>query len=68
MVAQGSGDELQQGMRRVAREGDTVEVRDENGVVVVEIVTEWGKARQKVNLPAGFTVEHKPKMPLGGEE
>lgn len=55
-------------LRRVVREADTVLVRDENGVIVVETVVEWGKARQRTKVPDGWSVEHVRKRPQSGEE
>lgn len=64
----GESDGLSQAMRRAVKEGDTVVVCDENGVVVVQIETEWGKARQVVNVPDGWSARHeKSEQPQGGE-
>lgn len=67
--SEGAQPALTQGMRRAVAEHDTVIVRDERGVIVVETVVEWGRSRQRTNVPDGWTVEHKkPERPQGGEE
>lgn len=65
MVSQGSEKRT---IGRTVEDGDTVAVRDENGVIVVEMKAHGKRQRQEITVPAGFTVEHKPRMPQGGEE
>lgn len=47
-----------QTIHRTLRHSDTVIVRDENGVVVVQIRNYGERVRQAITFPAGGSVEH----------
>lgn len=55
-------------IHRTTDDGDTVTVRDENGVIVVETKVHGRRQRQEITVPDGWSVEHaRPERPRGGE-
>lgn len=55
---------------RTVHHGDTIRVRDENGVIVVEVTHRGRPARKVIKVPAGSTVEHEEasEQPQSGED
>ena len=53
---------------RTTDDGDTIIVRDDNGVVVVQTRCHGKRQRQEITVPDGWSVEHaRPERPRGGE-